>query len=231
VAFEKPKRPSAQALEARRMRKIRGGISKRSVVQLRRRGTRPSEESENHKRRRLGEQLLAGLTGPARKALNLMSEEGRLRVLKQATASAGGVEEVTTFRVRRLENVQREVSDRMVRLKTVVGVGLQVDDVLVEAHKKVLGKWMRYLLWYLFTQAELVTNMRKNQLMVKDAVEFNGFVFDKVAASNKEIFNEADQKGGYVQLLKVQMRDRTRRKLEAYADEWREGRTGGWHTL
>lgn len=52
---------------------------------------------------------------------------------------------------------------------------------------KVFDKWSRFLLWYLFGQAELFTSIQKNDLEIKGAVEYNGFVIARKGVPIKEM--------------------------------------------
>jgi hypothetical protein len=69
--------------------------------------------------------------------------------------------------------------DRWVPLTSVVQFALQVDDVMLSARGESLyRRWARFLLWFLYDQASLVTNPWKNDLPGRHRVEYNGYVLD-----------------------------------------------------
>lgn len=77
---------------------------------------------------------------------------------------------------------------------SLVGFNLLVDDVLIMASKKVYRKWARYVLWYVYTQAELITNLSKNELYGLAKVEYNGQMLERRALVLGRRRNEKEKK-------------------------------------
>lgn len=64
-------------------------------------------------------------------------------------------------------------------LRSVTGYNLLVDDVLLMGAKGIYRKWARFFLWYIYTQAELITSLSKNELYGVNKIEYNGFVLER----------------------------------------------------
>lgn len=61
-----------------------------------------------------------------------------------------------------------------------------MDDVLIMGQRHVYRKWARYLLWYIFTQAQIFTNLSKNDIYGLTKVEFNGHIINLTYTRGKE---------------------------------------------
>jgi len=77
-------------------------------------------------------------------------------------------------------------------LLSLVNFSLKVDDVLIMAKKAHYQKWARYVLWHIYSQAELFTNMNKNDLYGTSVVEYNGFLLDVPGEDGQKRLSKED---------------------------------------
>jgi hypothetical protein len=96
------------------------------------------------------------------------------------------------------------------KLKDVVNVGIHIDDAITSSDQAIIKDWNKYLRFYLFNEAGLVTSPLKNSTEGKANVEFCGF----------EIQKESKEKD----VMTLTMRDSTRHKLEVVVADFRKHR-------
>ncbi len=87
---------------------------------------------------------------------------------------------------------------------------------------------MRFALFYVYAQADLVTSIKKNDLRGTAEVEFNGFVIAEAKGLESKLDvaqGERAQDSG----LSIQVRESTARKLKDIWARWQKDRT--WYNL
>lgn len=67
-----------------------------------------------------------------------------------------------------------------------MGVGVHVDDVITSSTNKHIEQWNKFLLFYLYTEAQLVSSPLKNSTGASKEVEFNGFNIARRPQTSKQ---------------------------------------------
>ena len=110
------------------------------------------------------------------------------------------------------------------RLTELVGVGVHVDDVITFSTSRFIEHWTKFLLFYLFTEAELVSSPLKNSTKASKEVEFNGFnIAKKRRVEQDRVGYEGDDFRSNERLV-LEMRDSTRHKLKVLLERYIERR-------
>ena len=113
----------------------------------------------------------------------------------------------------------------MKKLTDMVGIGIHVDDIITTAGRENIEGWNRFLLFYLFQEAGLVSSPLKNSTGATTQVDFNGFLVGR-----NKIKEEQDQvqvhEGRFgKERLVIELRDSTRHKLRMLIDKFRKERS------
>lgn len=61
----------------------------------------------------------------------------------------------------------------------MVGIGMHVDDVITMASAELIEDWNKFLLYYIFKEAGIISSPLKNSTGATTEVEFNGFMIGK----------------------------------------------------
>jgi hypothetical protein len=115
---------------------------------------------------------------------------------------------------------QKSQELQLKKLTDMVGVGIHVDDIITTAGRENIEGWNRFLLFYLFQEAGLVSSPLKNSTGATTQVDFNGFLVGR-----NKIKEERDQRqvheGRFVkERLAIELRDSTRHKLRQLIDRF-----------
>jgi hypothetical protein len=138
----------------------------------------------------------------------------RYQVLQLAPAKEWLVHETPAISQDRLYEVQG-----WQRLTDVAMVAMQVDDLLLASSREIFAQYMRFVLFYMYAQADLVTSVKKNDLRGNADVEFNGFVIAE-ATGLESLLSEERGERKQDKGLSIQVRESTARKLKDVWNRW-----------